>query len=304
MVDQKYYSLLKVAEMNSITKAATALSLTQPAVSQHIQYLEKELDVHIFERTNNGLRITREGEIVLHYAKCMLSLEENLRNEILDSRQSITTLRVGITHTAESNAIAETFARYAQTHEGIKIKLITDANANLYEMLHNYALDLAIVEGRIADPSLRYLLLDTDCIVLAVAPDHPLAKRDTVSIEELKREKMILRLPDSSTRNQFIASLESRNLSISDFNVILEIDNIATIKDMIRRGIGVSVLAKSACQDELRKHKISVLTIESLSMIREINVAYSCEFEHMDILHDIISSYNSGKFSSESRNYR
>ena len=296
MVDQKYYSLLKVAETNSITKAAAALSLTQPAVSQHILQLEKELDVQIFERSNSGLRITREGEIVLRYAKCMLSLEENLRNDILDCRQNITTLRVGITHTAESNAIAETFARYAQIHDGIKITLITDANANLYEMLHNYALDLAIVEGRISDPSLRYMLLDTDCIVLAVAPDHPLAKRDTVSIEELKHEKMILRLPDSNTCNQFIASLESRNMSISDFNVILEIDNIATIKDLIRHGIGVSVLAKSACLEELHKHKISVLTIESLSMMREINIVYSCDFEHMDVLHDIINSYNAERF--------
>ena len=297
MVDPKYYSLLKAAETNSITKAALSLSLTQPAVSQHIQQLEKELGVHIFERTNNGLIVTREGEIVLRYAKRILALEENLRNEILDSRQNLTTLRVGITHTAESNAIAETFARYAQNHDGIMIKLITDANANLYEMLHNYALDLAIVEGRIADPSLRYLLLDTDCIVLAVAPDHPLASRDSVSVEELKKEKMILRLPDSNTRNQFVASLESRNMSISDFNVILEIDNIATIKDLIRRGIGVSVLAKSACLDELSKHKISVLTIESLSMVREINVVYNCDFEHMDILHDIISRYNAERFS-------
>ena len=297
MIDQKYYSLLKAAETNSITKAAASLSLTQPAVSQHIEQLEKELGVHIFERTNTGLLVTREGEIVLRYAKRILALEENLRNEILDSRQNITTLRVGITHTAESNAIAETFARYAQNHDGVMIKLITDANANLYEMLQNYALDLAIVEGRITDPSLRYLLLDTDCIVLAVAPDHPLARRDTVSIEELKREKMILRLPDSNTRNQFIASLESRNMSISDFNVILEIDNIATIKDLIRRGIGVSVLAKSACLDELSKRKISVLNIESLSMVREINVVYSCDFEHMDVLHDIISSYNAERFS-------
>ena len=61
MVDPKYYSLLKAAETNSITKAALTLSLTQPAVSQHIQQLEKELGVHIFERTNNGLLVTREG---------------------------------------------------------------------------------------------------------------------------------------------------------------------------------------------------------------------------------------------------
>lgn len=103
---------------------------------------------------------------------------------------------------------------------------------------------------------------------------------------------MILRLPDSSTRNLFVSSLESQNMSIDDFNVIMEIDNIATIKDLIRRDFGVSVLAKSACMDELKKKKIAVLPIENLSMMREINIVYSQDFEHFETLRDIVRSYN------------
>ena len=79
---------------------------------------------------------------------------------------------------------------------------------------------------------------------------------------------------------------------ISDFNVVLEINNIATIKDLIRRDFGVSVLAKSSCLDELSKKKIAVLPIENLSMIREINVVYSQDFEHTQILRDIVKAYN------------
>ena len=68
-------------------------------------------------------------------------------------------------------------------------------------------------------------------------------------------------------------------------------DNIATIKDLIRRDFGVSILPKSVCLGELKKKTMAVLPVENLSMIREINIAYLSDFSQMDVLHDIVSSY-------------
>ncbi len=79
---------------------------------------------------------------------------------------------------------------------------------------------------------------------------------------------------------------------LDDFNVILEVDNIATIKELIKRDIGVSVLARSACLDEVKKGRITVLPIENLSMIREINILYHSDFKQEDILQSIIKEYN------------
>ncbi len=81
-------------------------------------------------------------------------------------------------------------------------------------------------------------------------------------------------------------------MSLDDFNVILEVDNIATIKDLIRRDIGVSILSRSVCLDELKKGKITALPIENLSMIREINILYHSDFKHADVLHSIMKEYN------------
>ena len=69
-------------------------------------------------------------------------------------------------------------------------------------------------------------------------------------------------------------------------------DNIATIKDLIRRNYGISILPRSACMDELKKGKIAVLPIENLSMIREMNILYHHTFKHVDILQDIVKIYN------------
>ena len=116
--------------------------------------------MRIFERINGQLVVTKQGEEVVKCAKKMLGLYNNLRQDLRDSRRLTTHLTIGVTHTAESNPIAEALAKYCAANEGISIKMITDTISNLYTMLNTYELDLAIVEGRIADPNIHYLLLD------------------------------------------------------------------------------------------------------------------------------------------------
>ena len=112
-----------------------------------------------------------------------------------------------------------------------------------------------------------------------------------VTLNKKKKEKMILRLPSSGTVNLFVSHLESINMSIDEFNVVLEVDNIATIKDLVRKDMGISILARSSCLDELKKGKITVLPIENLSMIRETNILYHEDFNHNDILQAITRIY-------------
>lgn len=292
MVDPKTETLLAVYEKGSFVKAAEALCITQPAVSHQIKLLEEDLGVRIFERANGRLLLTKQGETVVKCAKKIEGLYKNLRQDLTDSRTFVQHLTVGVTHTAESNSIAEALAKYGASQKNVNIKMITSTINNLYSMLRSYEIDLAIVEGRLPDPKIRHLLLDTDYLVLAVPVNHPFAGRNMVTLSELKKERLILRLPESGTRNLFVAHLESNNTSINEFNVILEVDNIATIKDLIRRDFGVSVLPKSVCLDELKKKKMAVLPIENLSMMREINIAYPADFTGMEILGDIADAYN------------
>lgn len=292
MLDVKLYTLLKAYECGSFIGAARELSITQPAVSHHIKALEEELGVRIFDRSSGRLVVTQEGEAVVRCAKKMVGLYHNLRQTLSDRRLLELHLTVGITHTAESNSIAEALAKYCTENDHVNIKMITDNINNLYTKLKNYEIDLAIVEGRSPDPSIQYLLLDTDYLVLAVSPDHPFARRRSVTLNELKRERMILRLPNSGTRDLLAAHLQSRDMSLGDFNVILELDNIATIKDLIRRNFGLSILPRSVCLDELRKKKIAVVPVENLSITREICIAYQSGFVRLDVLEEIAEKYN------------
>ncbi|MBE6007364.1 MAG: LysR family transcriptional regulator [Lachnospiraceae bacterium] len=291
LLDSKIISLLKVVETGNYTLAGKALSLTQPAVSQHIRAIENEFGIRIFERVDKKLLLTREGEIVVRYCRRMQSLYNNLSRDIQNGTDRVLSLNIGITHTIESNRISEALAKYASTHKGTTITLITDAVSGLRERLKNYELDFAIIDGKINDHCLINTLLDVDKLMLIVSPDHPYADKEFVTVDELRREDLILRLPNSGTRDLFRASMESRGINVDEMNVLLEVDNIATIKDLIRHGYGASVLARSACMDELRKRKLVALPIEDLNMVREINFVYSRDFGSPQILEEITEIY-------------
>ncbi|MBE6540953.1 MAG: LysR family transcriptional regulator [Ruminococcaceae bacterium] len=291
MLDQKLTTLLAVSELKNFTKAAETLSLTQPAVSHHISSLEHEYGIRIFVRGKGELKLTPEGEVVIRYAKRLNAMHEKLRQELVNAEKQLSRLRIGITHTAESNLISEVLAKYSIQNSGISVSLTTEPIGTLYSMLENYELDLAIVEGKPNNRDLFSLMLDTDYLVCVMSNNNPLAKNALITLEELKKQKMILRLPTSATRNLFESHLESTGESIADFDILLEVDNIATIKDLIRKDLGVSILARSACMDELRKGKITVLPIENLSMIRETNIVYHRDFDYAETLQTLVKIY-------------
>ena len=297
MLDAKLETLLVVAEEKSFTKAASILSLTQPAVSNHISMLEKETGVKIFFRNKGEVKITPEGEVVVKYAKRIKSLYNRMFDKLSELDRQIYKIRVGVTHTSESNDITEVLAKFGAEHGNISISIITDTIKNLYEMLENYEIDYAIIEGSRQMSDLNYLMLDMDYLVCILSNNNPLSKKSMVSLEDLKKEHIILRLPESETRKLFEATLMSVNDSIDNFDVTLEVDNIATIKDLIRKDLGVSVLPQSACMDEIRKGKITALPIENLSMARETNIVYNKDFARLDLIRDFVDMYNRNKAS-------
>jgi len=297
MLDSKLETLLVVAEEKSFTKAAAVLSLTQPAVSNHISLLEKETGTKIFLRTKGEVRLTPEGEIIVKYAKRIKSLYQRMFDKISELDHQITKLRVGVTHTAESNEITEVLAKYGFLHGNVNITIITDTIRNLYEMLANYEIDFAIIEGRRQNSDMNYLMLDMDYLVCILSNNNPLAKKQMVSLSDLKKEHVILRLPGSDTRKLFEATLTSVNDSIENFDVSVEVDNVATIKDLIRKDLGVSILPQSACMDEIRKGKITALPIENLSMTRETNIVYNKDFARIDLIRDFADLYRRNKIT-------
>lgn len=290
MINPKLKTLLVVNEEKNFTKAAERLSLTQPAVSHHIKELELELNTQLFIRKKGDAIPTHNGKIVIGYAKRLLALEENMRKELIETGKK-SNLKIGITHTAESNKTTEAFATFLSSNKDISMTIISDSTNNLFEKIKNYELDFAIVDQKKLN-NLNYLPIDTDSLVCVFNNESHLINKENISIDELKDEKLILRLPTSTTRTLFDSVLKSINESIDNFNVILELDNISTIKELVRRNVGISILAKSACMHEVMKKKLSIIPIKNLNLQRTIYFVYNDNFENIEILKEFSKIYN------------
>ena len=146
MLDNKTETLIAVAEQKNFTRAAEALSLTQPAVSHQISQLEQSLGAKLFNRKKGELTLTQEGEIAVRYARILTSMDQKMHMEIADSKRNIKKLRIGLTHTSESTFATEVLARYGNEYPNVSITVFTDTIKNLYDMLGNFEIDLAITE--------------------------------------------------------------------------------------------------------------------------------------------------------------
>lgn len=290
MLDIKVMTLLSVARTLNFTRTGEELGLTQPAVSNHIKKLEEDLGVSLFLKKKGKLVLSPEGQIVVTYAKRMSALCDKMQLRLKEQRNGISRIRVGVTHTQESNPIIEALSSLSLENNNVSITIITDTIKNLYEMLGNFEIDIAIIEGRPTGSDINYIMLDTDSLVCVLAPDHPLSGKSMITLSELKKQHLILRLPTSSTRMKFESALEAINDSIENFDVSVEVDNIATIKDLVRKKFGVSILPKKTCMSEIRKKKLTALPIENLSMLRETNIVYHKTFSHTNII-DAIAAY-------------
>ncbi len=292
LLDDKLETFITVCEVKNFTKAGEMLGLTQPAVSQHIKKLEEELGTQIFLRKKGEITLSQEGEIALLYAKRMRALQDKMRDKIKSAKANIRKIRIGITHTQESGYMIEALSKMALAYENLNITFITDTIKNLYAMLENFELDVLIIEEKPSNPDFNFMVLDTDMLTCMVSSQNPLAQKQAITLNELKKQHLILRLPTSATRVKFASSLEAIGESIDNFDVVIEVDSIATIKTLVKKDIGVSILSKGACVKELSKKSLVALPIENLSMTRETTIVYHKTFNHVEIIERIAAAYH------------
>lgn len=292
MFDHKVTTLLTLISTGSYTKAAERLNLTQPAVSHQIRLLESEYGIKIFYFDKKELKLTPEGAILAQYARRASAIYTNALQAIDDYHTGLNHLNVGITPTVGENVLPQVFATICNENPTMHINIRMSTIQKLYTRLKAYEMDLAVVEGELSDPELVSTLLDTDYLCLAVAPQHPFATKATVSLQDIQKEKLILRSRSAGTRKLFESSLSARGISLQDLNVIMEVDNVATIKELVSLNLGITVIAHSACRDDVNAGRLCAIPIENSSMVRQITIVRHKDFSHQAFIGQIQAVYH------------
>ena len=244
---QRYIALLKVIEVGSFTKAADLLGYTQPALSQMIASLEKELSIKILYRSRYGIRLTPEGErmypsvqrAVLQY-QAMRRTADEIRG--LDSG----VVRIGTVSSVSCHWLPEIIRAFWQKHPNIQIVLHQGDYTSIPEWVRTGAVDFGFVNPH-AVKGMETTVIKSGEFRAVLPKDHPLAEKKSLILEDLAEEPFLL-----LEEGAYSEPLEAFRAAGITPNVKLRVHDDYSILSMVEQGLGVSILT------ELVLHKTSL----------------------------------------------
>lgn len=287
MLDFRMETFLTVCKYLNYTRAAEALDLTQPAVTQHIQYLQTHYGVKLFEYKDKRLRLTPEGGLLRDSAATMLHDEQKLRRDLKTCREGRRTLRFGATLTIGAYELPDMLAGYLKKYPDTDVHMTVENTQMLLSLLDQGILDFALVEGYFQKSEYDSILWSTEPYICVCAPCHKFGK-EPPRLEDLFSESLILRDPGSGSREVLSRVLEERNFQLTDFGHVTEISDLQAIKSLTERDCGITFLYRKAAERELREGRLREVEIEGLSVNHEFTFLWrknSCFEEEFRILY-------------------
>lgn len=274
MLDVRLTTFITIANIKSFTKAAEILNLTQPAVSQHIKYLEEYYKANLIRKNGKNIDLTEEGQILYKYARELEMIHRDLENELRNKNSIRKIYNVGATMTIGGYVLPYILAEYKKSYKNIDLLLQVNNTEEIIDKLLKRKLDLALVEGNFDRNKFNYIKFKDDEMVLAVSPKHPFAKKNEVTIEEVLEGEIILREKGSGTREVFEDKLRNLGCDMSKFTPYMEIGSISAIKSLVEENLGYSIISMETIKREVRLGSIKVLPVKGVELHREFNFIY------------------------------
>lgn len=261
----------QAAELSSFTAAAKALRLTQAAVSQRVQALEQVVGKSLFQRRGGRVLLTDAGRKLYGYAQRILELHQEARRQIAGREAPVTgELLIAASTIPGEHLLPALLADFHKQHPHIRVQVNIGDSMAVMAQVERGDVNLGLVGRRTDNPHLEFRRCALDRMVLVVPPRHPLGKRKTITAKQLAEHPLILREVGSGLRHSFENSLERAGLSLTDFEIALELGSNEAIKEAVKRGAGVAMLSWFAVEQELRSKTLRAVPVSDLSLSREI----------------------------------
>lgn len=245
------------ARAKSITRAAEQLGLSQPSVSLQIQALEQELGTQLFERRGPRIRLTREGEILLELARPLVEGLEGLDEAFQTQRESVTHGSVSIA--AGGSTLQYILPPYVKTfvheHPQIDLRLHNVTGKTGLALLRAGEVDFAV--GPILDtpPDILFYPIMTYDPVLITAPDHPLARRKRITLNDIAKYPLILP-PRSQSTYRFVEMVFAEHSL--QHEVKLEVGGYDVIITYVELGLGISIVMSHCLTGDEKLHTVKL----------------------------------------------
>lgn len=261
-----------VAEKLNFREAAEALLLTQPAVTLQIKALEEELSIRLFDRSGNRIVLTEAGRRLLRHATKLAALAKAAEQELatLSGVQS-GELHIGASTTIAQYLLPKLVGDFGRMHPRASLSAVTGNTSQIVEALLKGGIPLGLAEGPVMRSGVRTELFLADEIVLILAAQHEWAGQ-TISLDQLAAEPMILREQGSGTRRVVEAALRKARLPLKKLRIAMELDSTEAIKAVVETGLGVGFVSARAIQKELKLKTLQIGRVEGLRIHRRFSI--------------------------------
>lgn len=259
----------RVVELRSFTKAAEALLLFQPTISEHIRTLEQLLREKLLDRLGREVFPTPAGQILYRYAQKMLNLREEALQAIARYKGELSgQLVVGASTIPGTYILPKVIGSFKALHPSIQLMLKISGTGEIAEAVMRGDLEIGLVGSRSKDRRLKTEEIFSEELILSVYPEHPWSSRDEVEMEEMYSEPFILRERDSGTRMVMSQILEAQGFDFSKLNVVAEIATTQAVVESIKARIGISILSRQAVEEDLRRGSLVAVPLKGIRFHR------------------------------------
>lgn len=237
-----------IARVESVSRAADALHMSQSAVSGALGDLERQFDVRLFERVGKRLVLSELGRELWPRAEALCEQARQLEQRL--AGQLSGDVRVGATLTIGNHLCPPLMARFLRERPGARISLSIANTAEIAQRVKTFDIDVGLVEGELTDPELEVTRWRGDELVVFCSPRHPLAKHKTLSDADLASAPWIVREQGSGTRQAFERALHGL---LPKLNLAQELSQTEAIKNAVAAGMGLGCLSRLALTEELKR---------------------------------------------------
>lgn len=272
MLDYRLKTFLNLCNTMSYTKTAEEIHMTQPAVTQHIQFLEDYYNKKLFLYENRKLELTDAGNKLYEFSIGLKSSTDKMEDILARSNTKVVELNFGATLTIGQYIMPKILMEIEKENPDIEISMTVSNTENLLKAVEEGCIDFALVEGHFNKNDYEHYLFSEEEFISVGA--NGINTKDYFILEELYKENLIVRERGSGTREILEQLLYERNLNICNFKKVNQIGDMNAIKEMVESGMGVTFLYEKAVREELENRSLEKLNIKDFNIKREFNFIF------------------------------
>lgn len=252
----------------NMTKVARDLYISQPSVSQAIHEIEEELGVILFDRIGKRIYLTNEGEEYLKYARRILNLyEESIeRLKEINNKES-GKIRIGASTTIGIYILPDIIKEFVEEYKGIEISLIIENTTNIEKLILDNKIDFAFVEGHVQSEEIIVESKWRDELIFICSKNHPWKNKSKLSVDDLEKEKFIMREVGSGTREIVESYLRDKNIK---YRVFMELGNTEAIMRSVEANLGIGCLSSRCVEERIKMGSLHGVKLIEGNIEREL----------------------------------